>query len=122
MQRRFAYLFFMVISSRLNADGEIEVDPPNVVRAMTRLTVENGATYEPLSENEVSSDMQEFVGFMTESMMLLQGQNPSVVIFHAFDQSGAALADPAMPGGITLQVGENKFSWQFPLGTPSQKQ
>ena len=90
------------------------------LRSEVALIDDRGAHYAPIVTEEVSADARAAVDAIRPSFANLlgpAGRNFHFFFFPATTETGAAMADPRLPGNFTVRVADERYSWRLPLGS-----
>lgn len=88
---------------------------------MKKVSLQTGTvTLKPLSDDQLSAEMQEFLKNMQPMMGAIMGQlgqNLHMLVFKGIDVAGRRLLDPLQPGSFKVLLGDEAFAFRLPLGS-----
>ncbi|MGO8836709.1 MAG: hypothetical protein ACLQAH_08125 [Limisphaerales bacterium] len=114
------YTLVAVVKGEFGSFGGVTYESETAIRSKLFLIDSEGNQYSPLDSEEISADMQNFLGMMKPlfaNMLGAMGKNFGFYIFPAKGKNGKSIADPEKEGHFSIQLGEEKFKWRLPLGS-----
>lgn len=114
------YSLFAVIDGEVGPFGGVTYTAESAITQSITLTDNNGKQYRPLSNSEISSDLQNFLSMFKPiliNMIGQMGQNMHFFVFADKDAKGNRIADPTQKGKITVNVVGEEYVWKTPLGS-----
>ncbi len=114
------YTLVAVVKGEIGSFGGVTYESETAIRSKLVLIDSEGNQYSALDSEEISADMQNFLGMMKPvfaNMLGAMGKNFGFYIFPAKGKNGKSIADPEKEGHFSIQLGEEKFKWRLPLGS-----
>jgi hypothetical protein len=113
--------YTLVLIAHGDADpGNLTWADETALRAEVSLIDGRGQAYPPIVTEEVSADARAAVDAIRPSFMTLlgpAGRNFHFFFFPATNDAGTAIADPRVPGEISMRVVNERYRWRLPLGS-----
>lgn len=114
------YTLIAVIEGKIGAFGGVTYKAKADVRKRLEFKDSQGIRYRPLSEDQVSADVKNFLSIMKPvlaNMLGPLGQNVHFFVFPAKNKSGQRIADAKKKGMFWVKLGAREFRWRLPLGS-----
>lgn len=112
------YTIIAASSGRLGLLGASTFDPPEVVRASTRLRLANGTVLSPLSPAELPPDIAMLPTIMKPifaNMLGPMGESFEFMVFKNSGPNGVRLIQPTGTGSFSVTVGGTTLNWALPV-------
>ena len=100
--------------------GNLTWADETALRAEVSLIDERGQAHPPIVTEEVTADARAAVDAIRPSFATLlgpAGRNFHFFFFPATNDAGTAIADPRVPGEISVRVVDERYRWRLPLGS-----
>jgi hypothetical protein len=114
------YLLFAAVQGQLGPFGGIEWIPEYRLRSSLVLIDQAGREYRPLTDNTISLDAKNLIGFMKPMMSNMvgpMGDNLYFFFFPSLSDEKKQIVDPLMDGFFSTKFGEETHKWRMPLGS-----
>jgi len=114
------YVVVAVVSGTVGPFGGAQYQSEQDIRTGLRVKIQDGATYDPLVEDQISADAQNLLAAMKPALANLlgpMGENMHFYLFPATTEQGERIADAKSEGVFAVQLGEENYRWRLPLGS-----
>ena len=114
------YVMFAIIEGKVGPFGGISYVPFDTINKKLFLITETGEKYYPLSDDEISSDVQNLLLIfkpVLQNLIGQMGQNMHFFVFNDFTKNNNRICDPFQKGRVHLYIGDYNYAWKTPLGS-----
>jgi hypothetical protein len=114
------YLIVIVVDGNSGPFGAVTYKSESSIRESIQCSDNSGTRYHPLREEQINSDMKNFLLMMKpilSNMLGPMGQNMHFVLFPAKNDKGVSLLDAKKEGIFIIKLGEREFKWRLPIGS-----
>jgi len=112
------YTMVAVVTGDMGPFGGVTYKSESYVRANVRIVDSQNKSYAPLSEEQISPDVKNFLEMMKPVMANLlgpMGKNMHFLVFPGKTAAGAQIASAKGKGHLQIRVGRREFKWRLPL-------
>jgi len=113
------YTLFLIVEGKIGQFGSVDYKDEKTIRQGLKLKEMNGSLITPIADDEIKSDMKNFLSLVRPiltNMLGPMGQNMNFFVFPSLSPSGKEYLNPVKDGNFSLFLSEREFKWRLPLG------
>ena len=114
------YTVFAMVDGEIGTFGSVHYVPIEEMRKGLTITDNHGDVFKPVDEKEISQETSMFLQIMRPiftNMLGAMGENMHFVLFPKENLEGKRLLDPYSEGTFSVNLLNQKFEWETPLGS-----
>ena len=112
------YNIFGVVVGKMDGNEIIRYADEEAIRSTVVLIGQDSVEYDPLTEDEISEELDFVLRAMKPmyaQMMGQFGENMHLIVFQKRNSAGELIADPLVEKNITLHTSGIDFEWRLPM-------
>jgi len=114
------YTMVAVVDGKIGPFGGVTYIPLEKIKESILLVDQKGVKHEPIKEKNINTNTQNLMSSfkpILKNMLGTMGENMHFFVFPDQDKKNERLNDPAQKGKVMLQLFEEEYSWNTPLGS-----